>query len=203
MKTTRVAIPMSVISAFMLSGISGLMYQVCWQRLLFTNFGVDVHSVTVLVSAFMAGLGIGGWAGGRIADKAGRWCLHVFVGVELALCLLGLISHRAILWVGEVTPLDSMWLPGMVNFILLLPPTFLMGMTLPLLTTYFAKNKSEVGSAIGGLYTINTVGAAAGVVFAGFIAFNFMTIADVIRVAALGNFIVAIGMVIYLSKEKA
>ncbi|BCL76719.1 membrane protein [Jeongeupia sp. HS-3] len=195
-------IPIPVISAFMLSGMSGLIYQICWQRLLFTNFGVDVHSVTILVSAFMAGLGLGGWAGGRIADKAGRRGLHIFVGVELMLCLLGLVSHRAILWLGEVTPAENIWLPGLANFILLLPPTFLMGMTLPLLTTYFSKDKSQVGSAIGGLYTVNTIGAAVGVVFAGFVAFNFMTIADVIRVAALGNFIVALGMVVYLRREK-
>ena len=54
---------------FFVSGFSALIYQVCWQRLLFTGFGVDLTSITVIVSVFMAGLGIGAFFGGRIADK--------------------------------------------------------------------------------------------------------------------------------------
>lgn len=53
---------------FFISGFSALIYQVCWQRLLFTGFGVDLTSITVIVSVFMAGLGVGAYFGGRIAD---------------------------------------------------------------------------------------------------------------------------------------
>jgi hypothetical protein len=44
---------------FFVSGFSALIYQVCWQRLLFTGFGIDLTSITIIVSVFMAGLGIG------------------------------------------------------------------------------------------------------------------------------------------------
>lgn len=43
--------------AFLSSGAAGLIYQVAWQRILFVSFGVDLISVTIIVSAFMFGLG--------------------------------------------------------------------------------------------------------------------------------------------------
>jgi xanthine/uracil permease len=50
--------------AFFLSGAVALIYQVCWQRLLFAVVGVDIESVTPIVSAFMLGLGLGAALGG-------------------------------------------------------------------------------------------------------------------------------------------
>ena len=44
---------------FFLSGFPALIYQIVWQRALFTIFGVNVESVMVVVSAFMLGLGLG------------------------------------------------------------------------------------------------------------------------------------------------
>ena len=49
---------------FMLSGVAALIYQVVWQRLLFTLFGVNIESVTLIVSIFMFGLGVGAIVGG-------------------------------------------------------------------------------------------------------------------------------------------
>ena len=57
------------LTGFFISGFSALIYQVCWQRILFTGFGVDLTSITVIVSVFMAGLGVGAYFGGRIADR--------------------------------------------------------------------------------------------------------------------------------------
>ena len=50
---------------FFVSGIAALIYQVCWQRLLFEAFGVDMESVTIIVSTFMLGLGLGALVGGQ------------------------------------------------------------------------------------------------------------------------------------------
>ena len=54
---------------FFVSGIAALIYQVCWQRLLFQAFGVDIESVTIIVSTFMLGLGLGALAGGQLSDR--------------------------------------------------------------------------------------------------------------------------------------
>ena len=63
---------------FLASGAAGLIYQVCWQRLLFAAFGSDLVSVTVIVSAFMAGLGLGALAGGWAADRWPARALALF-----------------------------------------------------------------------------------------------------------------------------
>src|SRR5712692_4730507 len=54
---------------FFLSGFPALLYQIVWQRALFTIYGVNVESVTVVVSAFMLGLGLGSLAGGSLSKR--------------------------------------------------------------------------------------------------------------------------------------
>src|SRR5688572_1464794 len=54
---------------FLLSGMSGLVYQVLWQRQLSLVFGVSAYATATVLAAFMAGLAIGGYAAGRVADR--------------------------------------------------------------------------------------------------------------------------------------
>ncbi|MBM3892639.1 MAG: hypothetical protein FJ388_26270, partial [Verrucomicrobia bacterium] len=56
-------------TVFFLSGFAALVYQVAWQRMLVVFAGGDVLSVTLIVTAFMAGLGFGNLAGGVVADR--------------------------------------------------------------------------------------------------------------------------------------
>ena len=56
-------------AVFLCSGFAALLYQMIWQRLLTLFGGADVYSVTLIVSAFMAGLGLGSLAGGHLADR--------------------------------------------------------------------------------------------------------------------------------------
>jgi len=67
-----------VATAFFLSGAAALIYQVVWQRLLFVVVGVDIESVTIVVSTFMMGLGVGAILGGWLADIFPRRILLVF-----------------------------------------------------------------------------------------------------------------------------
>ena len=78
---------------FFISGFSALVYQVSWQRLLFTGFGVDLTSITLIISVFMMGLGIGAFFGGRIADKFSQKIILIFCLVELCIGNLGLVSY--------------------------------------------------------------------------------------------------------------
>ena len=71
--------------AFFLSGFAALVYQIVWQRLLVLPMGADVYSTTIIVGAFMAGLGCGSLAGGHIADRlTRRRCLFLFIAAEVA-----------------------------------------------------------------------------------------------------------------------
>ena len=55
--------------AFFASGFAALLYQVIWQRMLAVFSGADVHSATLIVTAFMGGLGVGNLAGGHCSQR--------------------------------------------------------------------------------------------------------------------------------------
>jgi spermidine synthase len=70
------------------SGASGLMYQVLWVRLLSLAFGVTTGAVTTVLAGFMAGLALGSFAAGRVADRV-RYPLVVYGVVEVGIAALG------------------------------------------------------------------------------------------------------------------
>ena len=130
---------------FLVSGVSALIYQVCWQRLLFQTFGVDMESVTVIVSTFMLGLGVGALAGGQCADRFPGQLLSMFALIELGIAVFGCLSPWLIHTVGAATARDSLALLAIVNFLLLLMPTMLMGATLPILVAYVVRRYRNIG----------------------------------------------------------
>ena len=54
---------------FFMSGASALVYQVVWLRLLSLVFGVTVYAASAVLTSFMAGLALGSWGGGKLADR--------------------------------------------------------------------------------------------------------------------------------------
>ena len=142
---------------FFISGFSALIYQVCWQRLLFTGFGVDLTSITVIVSVFMAGLGVGAYFGGRIADKFRTRLLIIFCLIELGIGCFGFVSANLILLVQDALVQSGLVILTFATFLLLIFPTFLMGATLPILTSFFNRYIANVGESIGTLYFYNTL----------------------------------------------
>ncbi|OFE44320.1 hypothetical protein DIZ70_00560 [Acinetobacter junii] len=183
---------------FFISGFSALIYQVCWQRLLFTGFGVDLTSVTIIISIFMVGLGMGAFYGGRMADKFKENTIFIFCLIELLIGVFGFFSSKLILLLQDHFVYSSILKISFLNFILLLFPTFLMGSTLPLLTSFFNRFLNNVGESIGVLYFYNTLGAGFGALGTGFIFFNYIGLSETIYIAATLNVIVAIsGFIIY------
>ena len=158
--TESVPAPPGIALAFFASGFAALIYQVVWQRVLFTSFGINIEAVTIVVTAFLAGLGAGSIAGGRISRRGGASLLLAFGIVEIAIGLYGLISVSLFRWIANYSAGMSQAATGTLTFVLVLVPTFFMGATLPLLVAYVvAKNKS-VGSSVGQLYFVNTAGSA-------------------------------------------
>lgn len=176
---------------FFVSGFSALVYQVSWQRLLFTGFGVDLTSITLIISVFMMGLGVGAFFGGRIADKFTNKIIIIFCVVELLIGTFGLFSYHLILGLQSLLVHTNLPTLAIMTFFLLLLPTFLMGLTLPLLTGYFNQFFDNVGHSIGMLYVYNTLGAAMGAIATGFILFNYLSLSQTIYVAAVFNLLVA------------
>ena len=179
-------------AVFFLSGIAALIYQIAWQRMLFTAFGVDLESVTIIISVFMAGLGVGAYYGGRIADRFPNHIIQFFALTEVGIGTFGIASPFLIEFVKEVFLHSNVLTVALANFVLLLFPTFLMGSTLPLLTQHLNKYVNNVGNNIGWLYFTNTLGAATACILTGLVLFNYLTLTQVIYLAAVINYIVAI-----------
>ena len=145
---------------FFLSGFAALVYQVVWQRTLFAIYGINIESVTVVVTAFMLGLGLGSLAGGAVSKDPRRPVVLLFGAVEGAIGVFGLVSLPLFRAVGHATLGAAPAVVALVTFLLVLVPTMLMGGTLPLLVAHFARRSGNVGRSVGFLYFINTLGSA-------------------------------------------
>ncbi len=145
---------------FFLSGFAALIYQVVWQRTLFAIYGINIESVTMVVTAFMLGLGLGSLLGGEVSKKPSRPAVLLFSIVEAAIGIFGVFSLAIFQGVGSATLLLSPLTIGLVTFFLVLIPTMLMGSTLPLLVAHATRISGNVGRSVSLLYTINTLGSA-------------------------------------------
>src|SRR6184192_993880 len=77
---------------FFFSGFPALIYQLTWQRSLFRIFGVNTESVTIVVTAFMLGLGLGSLAGGWITKRRDIPLLPLLAAIELLTAAFGIFS---------------------------------------------------------------------------------------------------------------
>ena len=153
-------------AAFFASGAAGLVYQVSWQRILALQSGVGIYSVAMIVAAFMGGIGLGAHLGGLWSlrlDSAAS--LRRFVLVELGIAVWGAAScflYYDLLYTRALWIYNEPWRAGLMHIVSLLPPTVLMGMSLPLLTRSMVAEARTAGSTIGYLYAVNILGAAVG-----------------------------------------
>ncbi|MCA9583960.1 MAG: hypothetical protein KC657_01235 [Myxococcales bacterium] len=149
-----------IYSAFLTSGFAALLYQVVWQRALFAIYGINVESVTMVVTAFMLGLGLGSLAGGAVSRAPSRPVLLLFSMVELGIGVFGMVSLAVFHAVGNATLGMSAGGTFVITFLLVLLPTLLMGSTLPLLVAHLVRSSKNVGRTVGTLYFVNTLGSA-------------------------------------------
>ena len=160
-----------VTALFFLSGFSALIYQTVWQRLLGLFGGSDTVSASLVVSAFLAGLGIGSLIAGLFADRLPRrQALLLFAFVEILIGAYAAVSipifHDFLL--GTLIELSrSRALTFVVAFVALLIPTVLMGLSLPLLARALVSDMDKAAGRISVLYGINTLGAGIGALAAG------------------------------------
>jgi spermidine synthase/MFS family permease len=182
-------------AVFFLSGFAALLYQVVWQRILVIFSGADVYSSTLIVAAFMAGLGVGHLAGGYLADRFSRGAgLLLFALAELAIAAFGLAS-RGLYYDFLYQRLGPLALtPPLLTAILfgsLLWPTFFMGMSLPLLARAVTDRLERAAFTVGALYAFNTLGAATGALAATWWILPRVGLEVSLRVGAILNLVCA------------
>ena len=184
---------------FFLSGFSSLIYQVVWQRLLTVHYGVGSISITLIISIYMFGLGLGALFGGYFAEKIKKR-IKLYFFIELLLGFFGLISPYFLDLLGKYTAGANYLVTLACLFIFLSFPTLLMGMTLPLLTKIFNSILHDFIASVSFLYFINTLGAAFGAVFSSYIAISFFGLDGAIYIAVVINFILA-ALILYTGRK--
>jgi spermidine synthase len=187
---------------FLASGFAALLYQVVWQRSLFAIYGINIESVTVVVTAFMLGLGAGSLVGGAVSKDPKRPVLLLFSLVELGIGAFGLVSLSLFHWAGALTLGWSPLATALVTFLLVLLPTMLMGGTLPLLVAYSVRRSGNVGRSVGQLYFVNTLGSAIASLASVMVIMGPLGEASTVRVAAAVNLTVGVAALALHLRER-
>jgi predicted membrane-bound spermidine synthase len=186
---------------FTLSGISALLYQLIWQRALLTIFGSNIESVTIVVSAFMLGLGLGSLAGGAISKRPGMQLLLIFAAVEIAIGIYGAFSLHLFHWVGHFTANSGTFQTGLLTLMLILIPTLLMGSTLPLLVAHCVNVSKNVGHSVSTLYFVNTLGAGIGALLAAFVFLGMLGLTRSVYLAVTLNLLAGVTILHFRRKD--
>jgi len=182
---------------FAASGCSALIYEIVWYQLLQLVIGSSAVSLGVLLATFMGGLCLGSLGLPRLR-LAERHPLRVYGKLELGIALSGVLVLFGMPLVDSVYTaavghgLPAILLRALVSSLCLLPPTFLMGASLPAASRWIRATPAGV-SWLGLLYAGNTVGAVFGCLLAGFYLLRVFDMATATYVAASINIAVALG----------
>jgi spermidine synthase len=189
---------------FFVSGLSALVYQIVWMKYLGFVFGNSVYAVATLIATYLAGLGIGGYLFAKLFRS--RHPLLVYAVLEGIIGAIGSLSPRFFGLLDQAyiatyeafagAPVQLAVARALFAALFLLPPTILMGGTLPVLVRWFTEDRLEGGNAVSRLYAANTFGATAGVALSGFYAIPLIGLLGTLTVAVALNFVLAIVSVV-------
>jgi spermidine synthase len=163
---------------FLLSGMSGLVYEVLWAKFLVLFIGNTTYAHSLVIAVFMSGLSVGYYFWGRVVDYRPRHALLVYAALEIAVGLYALgyfqlfnfFTNRLFLQLASGM-LGSPWLMALKFALIcatMILPTFLMGGTLPALTKVFVRQIRETNTEVARLYFLNSLGGVFGCLLAGF-----------------------------------
>ena len=179
---------------FAVTGFSALTLQVVWQRVISLHAGVDLFSITTVVSAFLAGLGLGSVLGGVLADRLGpRRSLLAFAVSNAAIGVFAWLSMWVFydLYRSAAPHLDGTLRAFAFHFLLLIVPAGLMGLSLPLVSRGVVERIDEAAPVVGRLYAMNTLGAGLGAGVSGWFLIGNLGFVGTVRLAGTLNVVAA------------
>lgn len=186
---------------FVLSGATGLIYEILWARMLGLVFGATTLAVSTVLAAFMGGLALGSALAGRIGPRL-RKPVAAYGLLEIGIALYALLVPFLFRGVDNVYALVWQQLqPGFFSFtllrfalscLLLLVPTTLMGATLPVLSAALLRAPDHNTNSVTRLYACNLAGAILGTLIAGFVLLPAVGVHTTIIIAAVTNIIVGL-----------
>ena len=200
-RTRETALLSIAFLCFFFSGAAGLIYEVVWTRMLTQIFGNTTYAIATVLAAFMAGLAVGSYLFGRIADRGKNdfllyGILEAGVGIYgLAVPWLfqgGRLIYIPLYHLNEAYPFVFNLLLFVLSFVLLVLPTMLMGATLPVLSRFFIRTYEQIGKRVGDLYGTNTLGAVLGCAVSGYYLIPNLGMRRTVFVAAGLNLFIAV-----------
>lgn len=153
-----------------LSGFACLVYQILWMRQLGLLFGNTSQAAALTLAVFFGGLSMGGWYWGRRCRKLTS-PLRAYAWFEVGIAVAGMAIFVAPALVRHVSPMlyqqDGRGLALTAfnvawTLLMVFPPAFLMGGTLPVLGQAVIRRRNSFGSTTARIYAVNTLGAACG-----------------------------------------
>ncbi|HUA21802.1 MAG TPA: fused MFS/spermidine synthase [Bryobacteraceae bacterium] len=178
------------------SGCAALIYEIVWFQLLQLVIGSSAVSLGLLLAAYMGGLCLGSAALARLVSTR-HHPMRVYALLETGIAAFGIIALFAVPLISRIyvagaglTGLAGLILRGAVAAGCLLPPTFLMGASLPAIARWVETTPQGV-SWLGLLYSANVAGAVTGCVLAGFYLLRVHDMAFATYIAAAINIGVA------------
>jgi spermidine synthase len=196
----------ALLALFVCSGACALIYEIVWFQLLELVIGSSAISLGVLLATFMGGMCIGSLLLPRVLPS-GLHPLRVYALLEIGIGVCGLLALVTVPLVSHVYAavaghgFAAILLRAVICVICLLPPTILMGATLPVAARWVESTPEGV-AWIGFLYGGNTVGAVFGSVLAGFYLLRVHDMTTATLVAFVINAAIA-GLAFTISKRTA
>jgi predicted membrane-bound spermidine synthase len=186
---------------FVISGAAGLIYESIWTRYLGLFVGHDAYAQIIVLVIFLGGMSAGALAVSRKSERLTQ-PLYGYVAVEFVVGLIGLFFHDVFQAVtswtyASVYPgLAGSWLLPVAKWgiasALIIPQSVLLGMTFPLMSAGVLRlAKENPGRSLSMLYFSNSLGAAAGVLVAGFYLVSLSGLPGTLLTAAMLNLVVA------------
>ncbi len=189
------------------SGLAALALEVLWTRALVYYLDNSTHAFTTMLTAFLLGIGLGSALIARFIDGRKR-PLALFGAIEV---LIGLSAVLAIPVLARSTPVMAQMIgvtPGpmlhwrwaglrfLTSLSVMLVPTVLMGMTVPLVVKIYTRSLDRLGTSLGRVYFVNTVGGVLGSILAGFVLIPLVGVQNAIMAASVLS--MALGVALFL-----
>lgn len=203
-KFTPKEIKLAIVGIF-ISGMVAMLYEVSWTRLLGMCMGSSSNAFAIMLMTFILGIALGAWLINKLpktGDSLTRFgWLEVGVGVSVIVTMcfyqylpLWYLRLSSIVAREEFNYPIYRFLQGLFSLMVMIVPTTILGMTLPLVSRISTAEATRTGRSVGMVFSFNTVGAVLGTVLTGLWALPTLGLARTFALGAALN--VVIGVII-------
>ena len=197
-----------ILGCFFLSGMTGLIYEILWTRMVVKIIGSAPFAVSIILTVFMGGLGLGSYIASRSIDNIKEplrllkiyGILEIVIGIYSLIIPLLLLAFHPLYAMIYNSLFEYFMLYNLLTFvgcaILFILPVTCMGATLPILCRLYVTRLSHLGTNAGRLYGLNTIGAALGALLCGFWLISAYGMWGALAVAVFINIVIGLACIV-------